>query len=129
MFYVGGIFEIYTLWSDCVDGKKAGVRVHARGYAFGPGFPIGITGGSIEFEDNLSYINPQVFNGSYLKFSFEVAVGGGGGVWRTWLGGAHSPPGGGLDSGPIGGYSFNLIGVIGDSYLATTPVYIDCQCI
>ncbi|MGY4516269.1 RHS repeat-associated core domain-containing protein [Lysobacter sp. HA18] len=62
----------FVLKSDCVDGKRAQVTVHTLAVGFGLGAsvfgPVSIGASTVSFEDHLSQIHPEVFNG---EFSFR----------------------------------------------------------
>jgi len=45
----GAVFDIYTLLSECINGKYAYVRGHASGAAVGFGLAFTGGGGSITF--------------------------------------------------------------------------------
>ncbi|MEO6147962.1 MAG: RHS repeat-associated core domain-containing protein, partial [Sulfuriferula sp.] len=81
--------EIYTLRSECVNGQRAVVKVRATGYSYGRGYTY--AGSSVNFSDNFSYINPEVFSGPYQKVSGGLAWGIGYGFSEITLGGAQSP--------------------------------------
>lgn len=93
-------FEIYTLWSRCVNGKKGYARVHALGATYGRGATWG--GGNITLDDHLPVVDPNVFNGDYLKVFAGLSAGIGYGFSFLILGGAGSPGAfdfeGGLDA-------------------------------
>ena len=63
---VGGTF---TLMSDCVAGVKGMAQVRVKGSGFGYGgsllgfFSIGTS--TVKFEDGLSFVDPDVFNGAF----------------------------------------------------------------
>ena len=101
---VGVLFDFYTLHTDCINGKRGFARVMAGSGTMGFGTPISIGGGSVTFEDNLSEVNPNVFNGVYAKFAygfgFGLTVGGSQiqlGNARTSLGSLSPSLGAGLD--------------------------------
>ena len=90
---IGGFLDIYELVSDCVNCKKASVRVHGKGFAFGVGFPLSGTGGFITLKDLNSDINPNVFNGLYARSGAAWVVGAGVGFGFVQAGGASTQPG------------------------------------
>lgn len=97
---------VFTLTSDCVKGKQAFVRVRANGSGAGAGFsPITNTGGSVEFEDGLDYVDPHVFDGEFATMYGGAAAGIGYGWSAYRLGGAVSSfsgaPQAGFDPGSI----------------------------
>jgi hypothetical protein len=59
----------FVLKSKCVDGKKAIVRVDALAGGVGTGVslfgPLSIGASSVSFEDNLSSLNPNIFEGDF----------------------------------------------------------------
>jgi RHS repeat-associated protein len=89
---IGGFFDVYELVSECVNCRRASVRLHARGFAFGSGLPISGTGGSIELHDLNSGVDPLVSNGLYQRAGAGLAVGSGPGWGYVVAGGATSQP-------------------------------------
>lgn len=132
---VGGVFEIYTLDTvGCINGKYGHVRIHASGVALGAGIPVSISGGSVEFEDGLSEIDPYIFEGIYMKVGYGMALGGGIGGGIVRLGGASASQRGatsnleGLSPSPIGGVDLSYVGVLGYAHLAESPIVRSCRC-
>ncbi|MGA7298332.1 MAG: RHS repeat-associated core domain-containing protein [Rhodanobacteraceae bacterium] len=115
--WAGGHY-IFTLTSPCVDGRKAEVKVTTNGNGFGGGSPVTNVGSHIEFEDNLSTLEPYVFDGIFAATSAGLAFGIGYGCARYVVGGAHSTSTcgwqGGVDAGGLqlwGRASTELIGI------------------
>lgn len=131
-FSMGGIvgggvmFDIYTLFSECINGKRAYVRVHASGPAVGFGLALTGGGGSITFEDGLSDVNPDVFNGEYKKVAYGAALGGGVGGGIVQLGSAYSSLSG-LVPALVGGIDLSVAGTAGRAWVVDKKI-IDCAC-
>lgn len=91
-FGFGAGVDYYTLKSKCVNGKRGSVRFVGVGLqaTLGIPVPVSMTAGSITFEDGLSDVDPEVFEGRYLKVSAEYGLGFG--VAYAWVqaGGARS---------------------------------------
>jgi|LULX01.1.fsa_nt_gb hypothetical protein len=83
-------------------------------------------GGTITFEDHLIDINPQVFNGQYLKFSYGAAGGAGFGGMIVKLGGANSSLGG-IKPAAIGGFDLAIDGVGGSAKVVKSNIK-NCDC-
>jgi RHS repeat-associated protein len=66
----------FDLTSDCVDNRRSRVRVVAGGFAVGLGLTFTGGIGGIEFEDDLSHIDPFVFEGSARFVSAGATIGG-----------------------------------------------------
>ena len=122
----GGIYEYYTLWSDCIGGKKGFVRVKTYGTAVGFGGAISGGGSSVSFEDSLNIIDPTAFNGQYKKagygFGFGLTVGGALvqlGKAVTDLSSIKPSLGGGLD--------ISVIGTVGWSKVTESKIN-NCGC-
>ena len=66
---VGSIGFTFVLKSRCVNGKRATVTVAALAVGGGVGLsvfgPVSIGASSVSFEDNLSTLNPNVFDGNF----------------------------------------------------------------
>lgn len=123
----GGVFDIYTLRTPCVNGKQGYAKVHAAGSAVGFGLVVAGGGGSISFEDNLSEVDPTVFNGPYKKAGYGIAWGGGFGGGIVQLGGATSLLSG-LIPGPVGGVDFSVAGTVGRAWVVEKSVkHCDCE--
>lgn len=122
----GGVFDIYTLRSPCINGKQGYAKIHAAGPAVGFGLVVSGGGGSITFEDNLSQVDPQVFNGAYKKVAFGAAWGGGFGGGIVQLGGATSSLSG-LVPSAVGGVDLSVVGTAGRSWVVGYEIK-DCDC-
>ena len=125
---VGGgvMFDIYTLFSECINGKRDYVRVHAAGPAVGFGLALTGGGGSITFDDGLSDVNPDVFNGEYKKVAYGAALGGGVGGGIVQLGSAYSSLSG-LVPALVGGIDLSVAGTAGRAWVVDKKI-IDCAC-
>ena len=119
-------YDIYTLRTKCINGKQGFARIHAKGLGVGFGILATYNGGTITFEDNLSDVNPQVFNGQYLKFSYGAAGGAGFGGMIVKLGGATSSWGG-LKTAAIGGFDLAIDGVGGSAKVVKSNIK-NCDC-
>ena len=119
----GAVFDIYTLLSECINGKYAYVRGHASGAAVGFGLAFTGGGGSITFEDGLSDINPNVFDGEYKKVSYGAALGGGVGGGIVQLGSAYSSFSG-LALSLIGGIDLSIVGTAGRAWVVDQKLLI-----
>jgi hypothetical protein len=85
---VASIGFTFVLKSKCVDGKRATVVVDALAGGLGAGIsifgPVSIGASTVSFEDNLSTLNPSVFNGTFSVLNMgtifasatEFAMGG-----------------------------------------------------
>lgn len=76
VFGGGATRMTFDLVSECVNNRRGRVRVAAGGFAVG--FGLTFTGGSgeVEFEDNLSEVDPFVFEGQAKFVSAGVTIGG-----------------------------------------------------
>ncbi|UJB16075.1 DUF6531 domain-containing protein [Xanthomonas translucens pv. undulosa] len=96
----GGFIDFYQLTSPCPDGGLAYVYIMAFGGSGGIGYPISMTGSSVELSDANGMPDPNIFNGPYAKFSVgSVSFGPGyqlyqkimiGGAWKSIDTGAKS---------------------------------------
>jgi RHS repeat-associated protein len=96
----GGFIDFYQLTSPCPDGGLAYVYIMAFGGSGGIGYPISMTGSSVELSDANGTPDPNIFNGPYAKFSVgSVSFGPGyqlyqkimiGGAWKSIDTGAKS---------------------------------------
>jgi len=108
---IGATFTTYSLTSQCVNGQQAAVTVWATGPAAGADIegapPVsGTYDDEVQFNDQGTSVNPNVFNGSYINFSAGFVAGTGGGAHFTKLGGATlSGPG---PTSLQGGWSYGL---------------------
>lgn len=75
------------------------------------GLRFEIGGGSVEFEDDLSAVDPYVFNGDFIIFSLGVSGGGGYGYSLAKLRQARQVNG----AGAIGGISYGASEFAGSS--------------
>lgn len=119
---VGGSFFRFDLTSDCVNGKQGHAVVYAAGPTFGVEVkgapPVGITGSSVSFDDQLSEVNPNVFNDWFVTYGAGVALAAGYGCSVTQLGGNGSSFAIGANAG---GFSIGCGSQYGiDASLATT---------
>jgi RHS repeat-associated protein len=68
----------FILRSKCVDGKRATVVVDSLAGGAGAGIsvygPISIGSSTVTFEDNLSALNPNVFNGDFSVLNMGTIV-------------------------------------------------------
>lgn len=122
----GGIFEYYTLWSECIGGRKGFARIKTFGSAVGLGAFISGGGGSVVLEDGRNDFDLNVFNGQYKKagygFGFGATVGGSLiqlGEARTDLSSLSPSLGAGWDN--------SIIGTVGLSEVVTGRVTV-CDC-
>jgi hypothetical protein len=121
---VGGVYR-YKLTSDCINGMQATVKVTAIGGGPSIDAAISAIGGKATFNDNLSNIDPSIFNGEFKSgdASFSIPPNGnmtagmilggaepstianmnhGGSCGVTGLGGASSASCGGIRGLSIG---------------------------
>ena len=121
----GGAIEfLFTLKSECVNGKRGIVKITAGGFVLSVGFPASATySRSVTFDDGMTSIDPSVFSGAARYEYISYAVGVAGGSYQAiQLGNAHSVGGGfqqGLDSS---------IGFGQGSSFVTSSKIIDCEC-
>jgi RHS repeat-associated protein len=108
---IGMTFTKYFLTSDCENGKIASATVYAVGPAAGADIegapPVsGSYDEEVNFNDNMTTPDPNVFDGSYISFNAGFVTGTGGAAHATKLGGAtFSGPG---PSSYQGGWSYGL---------------------
>jgi RHS repeat-associated protein len=114
----------FVLKSKCVDGKKAIARVDALAGGLGTGVsffgPLSIGASTVSFEDNLSSLNPNIFEGD---FSYTNAGTNFGSVTSFALGGAIGD-GSGLNASTS---IIDISGGRGKSHL-TWVRFQDCDC-
>jgi hypothetical protein len=73
---LGLALDYYDLKTKCINGKRGRVRfigVGGQG-SIGP-LPVSLSAGSVTFEDGLSEVDPEVFEGLYMKVSAEYGLG------------------------------------------------------
>lgn len=98
---LGYMHQIYDLESECIEGKKAWVRVVADfgGAAFGSlpwkrmpfSSRVAVGGGPAEFDDGLVFLMPSyVFNGEASQYSLSSVLVAGFSAGKTVLGQARS---------------------------------------
>lgn len=113
----------FNLTSDCVNGQKWRVTVHASATVVGIGLPVSIAGSSVSFEDGLSSVDPYVFNGAFSFFAAGAAYGGGYGYSQMALGGAWTE-----GWSPYGGIDWIVSGGTGpSSVVSADPTECGCQ--
>jgi len=114
----------FVLKSECVGGKKAIARVDALAGGAGTGLslfgPLSIGASTVSFEDNLSSLNPNIFEGD---FSYSNAGTIFGSITGFALGGAIGD-GSGLN---ISTSIIDISGGRGKSHL-TWARFQDCGC-
>ena len=120
----GAVLFLFTLETDCVNGKKGKVEIRAGGGAAVLGLPVSATySREVEFTDNLNEIDTNVFNGqaiySYASYALIFA---GASYQHIQLGGATAT---GL--GSQFGYDASIVSGVGWSNVMHEQV-IDCDC-
>jgi RHS repeat-associated protein len=114
----------FVLKSKCVDGKRAIARVDALAGGIGTGLslfgPLAIGASPVSFEDNLSTLNPSIFEGDFSYFNAGTIFGS---VTTFALGGAIGD-GSGLN---ISTSIFDISGGRGKSHLTWTRLQ-NCGC-
>ncbi|MCW8931879.1 MAG: RHS repeat-associated core domain-containing protein [Gammaproteobacteria bacterium] len=96
---IGGTIIEYELTSECINGKRAVIKVRLTGGTIGKGWGITDSRGPIAFEDHKDKIDPDIFNGSGGSVGGSIVIGKGGGVSKTRLGDAFSRPANGETKG------------------------------
>jgi RHS repeat-associated protein len=104
--------EIYSLISECVNGRRA--RVEVRAVGSGPGAGATVGGSFASFDDSQRDIDPNVFNGVYGKTGAGLSLGIGYQCGRTQLGLAVSA----FSCGVQGGLDYSIGTAWGVSKLA-----------
>lgn len=89
---VGGSLSWFDLKSQCIDGKYAYVRVFASAIVAGYGAEVTGGGGTVEFNDANTVIDPYVFRGTYRYFAAGLGVGPVASYSYVQLGEAFSTP-------------------------------------
>lgn len=120
-------YDILTLATKCIKGKQGYARVHARAWMVGFGAALTITGGSITLEDNLTEVNPNVFNGIYKKFATGIGLGAIYGVTTLQVGGDSSPLQSYKPSFGAGIYDFSIASGAGSAIVVDKKIK-DCGC-
>ncbi|WP_180144225.1 RHS repeat-associated core domain-containing protein [Acinetobacter sp. YH12052] len=81
----------FTLTSECKNGRRAKVQIYAGGVGYSKGLSVGAFGmNSVTFEDGLSRIEPDVFNGDWVDKGVALSVVKGVSVGNTHIGKARS---------------------------------------
>lgn len=100
---VGGSGYIITLDSECVNGKKARVKIYATGPTIGLDvkgtLPAGATSSSVTVNDRLDTLNPSVLNGWFNYWSIGASLGKGYSCSKLHLGGSGLTLAKPIDSG------------------------------
>jgi RHS repeat-associated protein len=114
---VQGTYSQFQLTSQVVDGKQAFVIIDAKGLGGGIGLPVTYVGGNVSFDDGLSYLDSNVFNGKFASIGggFTGILGGGYSVVQ--LGGAVSS-----GAGANMGFDASLGAVSGSSTVRSAAV-------
>jgi hypothetical protein len=99
------------------------VTVQAVGGALGVGASITGTNGGVTFRDGLTNVDPDVFNGAYIKYAASGALGGGWGVGMTQLGGAISD----ISQGSTFGLDASGAAIYGKAWV-THKLVLFCDC-
>ncbi|WP_448099140.1 RHS repeat-associated core domain-containing protein [Luteibacter yeojuensis] len=88
---VGVALYKFLLESDCINGQKAQVTVHAGGASIGLNIkfapPISATSSSVTLEDRLDHVDPNVLNGWFSVWGAGASFGPGYGASSIQLGG------------------------------------------
>ena len=75
VIYGGGATRMtFDLTSECVNGKRARVKVLAGGFSVGAGANASATSGQITFEDKRSEVSPFVFRGPAKFVGVGIAI-------------------------------------------------------
>ena len=122
---VGGGQFWFDLKSECTSGKYAYIRVYAS--ALGVGLGIKYTGGasSVSFDDHLSNINAEGFQGSFKMAAAGIGAILTGGYSALQLGNNAADIGGAPSPGV--GIDASVSGLIGRSRLVAKEIH-DCGC-
>ncbi len=121
---IGGGVDIYTLYSECVNGQRMVTRVRATYFTpISAGWPAGFTGQSVSFSDSNTVPNSQIFSGQYAKVSAGVSVGIGYSYSIVTMGRASSL-GGGFEAGFEAGVGWSPMGKTEVLWSKTEP----CVC-
>lgn len=76
-WYIGPTKYIFTLWSECVDGRKAYARVHANALGVGRSLNLGNSGGEITLRDPYDEIYLSELVGPFAAATSGIVYGGG----------------------------------------------------
>ena len=114
----------FELETKCVNGKKGRASVIAGGFAVGFGVSSAGSGSDITFEDNLSEVDPFVFEGGSKFVSAGYAfIGIGYGFSAIQLGGATS-----ISAGHLMGWDASISGGAGISTVVSSSVEECADC-
>jgi RHS repeat-associated protein len=102
---------IFTLFSDCVNSQKWGIRVSATAGGPGLGLPWTITGSTVEFDDHSATPSPSAFNGVF-KFASAGFAGTIGYGWSEFIAGSATAR---LSGAVEAGIDFSLSSGVGQS--------------
>lgn len=119
--------SVYTflLQSECINGKRAKVKVRAKGVGAGLSAPGSMTGGEIRLRDTSDDIWVPGLAGPFAAASSGLVAGGGIGAGSISLGEAQSA---GTFSFTVGGDANALTLVVGFSEIVPDSVsWVDCD--
>ncbi|MFC3651373.1 RHS repeat-associated core domain-containing protein [Dyella humi] len=136
---VGGFFYKFSLYSQCVNGRRAHVIVDAVGPGVGVGAKgtsaLGYSESSVSLNDGLNYIDPNVLNGWFSTWSAGVAFIKGYSVSTIQMGGdgvrSGDPTKNGAQAlvsyGPTSGAEIGITGMAGSSTVIDSS-FTSCGC-
>lgn len=115
----------FVLKSDCVNGKRTIVVVDALATTAGIGIsflgPVSLGASTVTFNDNLSTLDPNIFNGDFSTFNVGTLLASATGFV---MGGAVGD-GGGWN---VSTSAFDISGGNGKSHLRRPPRIENCGC-
>src|SRR6185437_16137020 len=109
----GGLFGIFDLYSECVNGKRVYARVHVAGSEVGFGAAVSGSGSSITLEDDFSTPDYHALEGVFEAVWAQAALGGGYGIGAVQIGDARVIPA----YGPIAGIDLSIGGSAGRAWV------------
>ena len=129
---VGAAVNVITLTSECVDGKRAHVKISTVGPMIGVGGKASVSGSEITVNDKHDTLRPDTFRGWFVLNSVGGSVGPlGFGGYQIQIGGNGSrlsPTGAyGSGFGWMSGWGYGISGNPGSAIVEKVS-YSSCKC-